>query len=288
MSDAAIPGRAPVGPMGLRQHLLELRGLLEYLCFFLVLPFFRRMYPVGEQHGILVLPGGGVGDGLTALMRWALRRQGYDARGWELGRNFGANEKRLAGMRARVDELYAAHNKKITVIGWSLGGNYARMLARDRPEKVRQVITLASPYRMVESDRFAPFPRERWDRFVRAHAAELNLLQVHEHDQPPLTVPATSIYSRTDGVAPWELSIDETGPNAGNPRAENVRVRGTHSGIGVNPAALAVILDRLAQPEDQWRPFTPIRSLRFFYPQPVSWTLRAKATNSEAAASALR
>jgi pimeloyl-ACP methyl ester carboxylesterase len=252
---------------------MELRCPAEYTSYFAVAPLLRKVYPVGPAHAVLCLPGGLVGDGLTAILRRGLNRHGYDARGWGLGRNLGATEEKLAGMRARVDELYAVYDAKITVIGWSLGGIYGRMLARDRPEKVRQVISLGSPYRMVESDRFAPFRRARWDRFVQEHARELDLMWVHEHHRPPLTVPATSIYSPTDGVAPWQLSIDETGPGAPNPRAENVAVWGTHSGIGANPAAFAAILDRLAQPEDTWRPFVPIPMLRRWYLPTASWSL---------------
>jgi len=266
-----IPEREPVGPRSKWQRLLELRAPIEYSSYFALVPLLRLVYPCGEQHSIMCLPGGLAGDGLTAILRWGLRGHGYDAHGWGLGRNLGATEEKLAGMRTRVDELYGLHDRKITIIGWSLGGIYGRMLARDRPEKVRQVITLGSPFRMVESDRFAPFSRDRWERFVGDHAEELDLLWVHEHHRPPLEVPATSIYSPDDGLAPWELSIDETGPNAGNPRAENVAVWGTHVGIGANPASLAVILDRLAQPEDHWRPFKPIPLLAPWYRSAVSW-----------------
>jgi pimeloyl-ACP methyl ester carboxylesterase len=281
MSQPIVPGRPPVGPFTLRQRLMELRFPAEYASFFALAPVLRRTYPLGEPHAILCLPGGLVGDGLTAILRWGLRRHGYDARGWGLGRNLGANEETLAGMRARVDELYAAYDAKITIIGWSLGGIYGRMLARDRPEKIRQVISMGSPFRMVESDRFAPFGRARWDQFVKDHAPEVDLLWVHEHDRSPLTVPATSIYSPNDGVAPWQLSIDETGPDAANPRAENVAVWGTHSGIGANPAAFAVVLDRLAQPEGAWKPFEPTRWLRHWYAPAVSWSLPADDRGGE-------
>jgi hypothetical protein len=94
-------------------------------------------------------------------------------------------------------------------------------------------------------------------------------------------VPATSIYSPTDGVAPWQLSIDQTGNGAANTRAENVAVRGTHSGIGANPAAFAVVLDRLAQPEGVWKPFKPIWWLRPWYAPAVSWSLPAHDRGGE-------
>ena len=200
------------------------------------------------------------------------------------------NEKMLAGLRARVDELYDLFESRVSVVGWSLGGLYARMLARDKPDKVRQVITLGSPFRMVETDQFAHsmIGRARWEKMVKAHAAELDLLRVHEHERPPITVPTTAVYSRRDGFAPWQLSIDETGPNAPNPRAQNVEICGTHTGLSTNVIALAVILDRLAQRDDDWKPFRPLPILRGFYPPPATWTHPAASQPSSPRASPSR
>jgi pimeloyl-ACP methyl ester carboxylesterase len=260
--------------MSRRLHLMELRFLFEGAAYVLLGPLLRTLHIAGDRHAVLVLPGGMGGDGSTFFLRWGIRNLGYSVHGWGQGRNMGLNAKMLAGLRARVEELYALHDAKISVIGWSLGGIYARMLARDFPEKVRQVITLGSPFRMVETDRFAHnmIGRARWERMVAENAAELDLLQVHEHDRPAITVPTTAVYSRRDGFAPWQLCIDEVGPNAPNPRAENVEICGTHTGLSSNAVALAVVLDRLAQPEGQWRPFKPMAALRGFYPPPTTWT----------------
>jgi pimeloyl-ACP methyl ester carboxylesterase len=266
--------RDPVGPMSRRMHLLELRFPLEVAIYIVMQPLLRMLHIKGHRHAVLVLPGGMGGDGSTCFLRWGIRNLGYSVHGWGQGRNLGLNEKMLAGLRERVDELYALFDSKISVIGWSLGGLYARMLARDKPDKVRQVITLGSPFRMVETDQFAHnmIGRARWEKFVRAHAAELDLLRVHEHDRPPITVPTTAVYSRRDGFAPWQLSIDETGPNAPNPRAQNVEICGTHTGLSTNVVALAVILDRLARSDAPWKPFKPLPILRGLYPPPATWT----------------
>lgn len=270
--------REPVGPMSRRLHLLELRFPLEGALYIVTQPLLRILHIKGHRHAVLVLPGGMGGDGSTFFLRWGIRNLGYSVHGWGQGRNLGLNEKMLAGLRARVDELYGLFDAPISVIGWSLGGLYARMLARDKPDRVRQVITLGSPFRMVETDQFAHnmIGRARWERFVKAHAAELDLLRVHEHDRPPITVPTTAIYSRRDGFAPWQLSIDETGPHAPNPRAQNVEICGTHTGLSTNVVALAVVLDRLAQPAGEWKPFKPLPLLRGFYPPPATWTHPAK------------
>jgi hypothetical protein len=265
--------RRPVGEMSRRLHLMELRFPLEGAAYVLARPLLRSLHIAGDRHSVMVLPGGMGGDGSTFFLRWGIRNLGYSVHGWGIGSNLGLDEQKLAELRARVDELYDLHDAKISLVGWSLGGIYARMLARDMPEKIRQVITLGSPFRMVEEDQFAHnmIGRARWEKFVHNHADELDLLKVHEHHRPPISVPTTAIYSRTDGFAPWQLSIDEVGPNGPNPRAENVEVRGSHTGLSSNIFALAVILDRLALPEGKWRPFKPMPMFRKHFPSPTTW-----------------
>jgi len=78
----------------------------------------------------------------------------------------------------------------------------------------------------------------------------------------PLSVPATSIYTKLDGIVSWRSCLDDEGP-----RSENVAVIGSHVGLGHNPAALWVIADRLSQPEGSWRPFVPPRAARRLFPR---------------------
>lgn len=267
------PDRPPVKPMRRRLQLLELRAPLEAIAYLALRPVLRALHVPGDKHAVMFLPGGLGDDGSTAALRWGIKNLGYSVHGWGVGRNMGLNDQMLADLRARVTELYELHNAKISLVGWSLGGVYARMLARDFPDKIRQVITLGSPFRMVETDQFAVnmVGQARWNKFIQNHTKEIDLLRVHEHHRPPITVPTTSIYSRTDGFAPWHLSIDEVGPDAPNPQAENVEVRGSHTGLSTNPVAFAVVLDRLSQPEGSWQPFKSTSVLRRFYPKPASW-----------------
>lgn len=224
----------------------------------------------GDGHPVLVLPGFTANDASTVPLRWVLRSNAYDAHGWRLGRNIGPTSKTVTGMRARLEELSLAAGRRVSLVGWSLGGVYARLLARERPDLVRQVITLASPYRMAAGDRSAATPL--WREVEHLHDGDLPLRGIAEHARPPLTVPATSIYTRGDRVVRWQMCVDETGPAAPNRRAENIEVHGTHVGLGLNPAVIAAILDRLAQPEVHWRPFRPPFALRPWYPRPVSWS----------------
>jgi hypothetical protein len=242
-------------------QLLESRAMFEMGAFLAASPLLR-IIGRGDRHPVLVLPGFTADDRSTAPLRWFLRSQGYWTHGWHLGSNYGPTQRIIQGLDERILEIYDRHERKVTVIGWSLGGLYARMLARRQPDSVRQVITLASPFRMVEGDHSNAdrvwrslqyrFPREILEDLYR-----------DEDSKPPLVVPSTAIYSRTDGVVQWYTCIERAGD-----QRENIEVRGSHSGLGWNPAVLMAIADRLAQPEGTWRPFrAPIGSWHLF-PRP--------------------
>jgi esterase/lipase len=230
----------------------------------------------GDQHPVLMLPGFGATDQSTAPLRWALRGQGYWTHAWQLGRNIGPTARAVTGMRRRIEELHDQHGRTVTLIGQSLGGIYARLLARERPDLVRHVLTLGSPYRMVEGDRSAA--QGLWQQVEHLHDGDLSLRELREQDRPPLLVPATSIYSRSDGVAPWQTCIDEV-----RERAENIEVYGSHVGMAVNPAVVLAVLDRLSQPEGDWRPFAPPPGLRGWYPRPANWHERRTMSVTAAA-----
>ena len=257
MSDHVRPPRRTLQAMEAAWLPLEAAG------FCLLRPMLRAV-GAGDQHPVLLLPGFGADDQSTLPLRSVLRAQGYWAHSWHLGRNIGPTASIVGGMRQRLEELHDRHGRTVTLIGQSLGGIYARALARQDPDPVRQVITLGSPYRMVDGDRSAA--QRMWERLKHLHDGDLGLAAEREQDRPPLRVPATSIYSRTDGVASWQTCIDEVRASC-----ENIEVRGSHIGMGVNPAVIVAILDRLAQPEGDWRPFAPPPSLRSWYPRAASW-----------------
>jgi pimeloyl-ACP methyl ester carboxylesterase len=257
-------------PPPLRQA-MESSWPLEAVAAMMPLPC--GLVPAGDGHPVFVLPGFMGSDSSTFVLREALRTHGYGAEGWRLGRNLGPSSTVLDGMLAGLEELHRTDARRVSIIGWSLGGLYARWLARARPDLVRQVVTLASAFRMEEGDRSTV--QVVWEEIENLHDSDV--ITVPESLQPPLRVPATSIYTRTDGVVRWQLCLDDTGPTAANPRAENIEVYGTHIGLGFNPAALFAVLDRLAQPEDDWRPFVPPAVLRLLYPTPPSWRRRTEA-----------
>ena len=226
------------------------------------LPLLER----GDGHPVLVLPGFTATDRSTELLRSVLRAQGYHAHRWGLGRNIGPSARIVTGMRERLDDLHRRSGRPVSIVGQSLGGIYARALAREHPEQVRQVISLGSPYRMVAGDHSNA--ERKWEQVRHLHDGEIAFGACPEHERPPLGVPATSVYSRTDGVAPWHTCIDADGE-----RCENIEVRGSHIGMAVNPAVIVAVLDRLAQPEGDWQPFVAPPLMRAWYPRATRWHL---------------
>jgi pimeloyl-ACP methyl ester carboxylesterase len=217
----------------------------------------------GDGHPVLVIPGFTADDNATAPLRKALALRGHNTHGWGLGRNVGSQGRLYDGAARLAGRLADEHGVKVSVVGWSLGGLYARELAREYPDVVRSVITMASPFRMRSGDvaratglyhRLAPYD----PRFV-GHLDP-------EHERPPIEPPTTSLYVRTDGITRWHTCIDVAGPTT-----ENIEVIGTHSGLMFNLAAIFAIADRLAQPEGDWKPFKPPPLVRAWYPRPASW-----------------
>lgn len=251
-----------------RRLLLEQRLPFEIGALAAAAPWLRRMGR-GDGHPVLVLPGFTASDAATTMLRLQLRSWGYWTHGWRLGFNVGPTPTVIDGVRRRLDAVHRRHGRRVTLIGWSLGGIYARQLAREYPEHVRSVVTLASPYRMTVEDRSAL--SGLFDRLATTFDPEvLERSLVPEEARPPLTVPSTSIYSRTDGIVRWQTCIDSARPDGG-PGRENIEVTGSHTGMVVHPAVLYALADRLRQPENSWKPFRSPRLLNRWYPPPAEW-----------------
>ena len=164
----------------------------------------------------------------------------------------------VSGLPERLHERRARHDGPVSVIGWSLGGIFARPLGRRHPDAVRQVITLASPIRL--RDHAHSNARRAYELVEKRHTETIQLPL--EAGLGPLPVPATSVYTRLDGIVAWRACLDQP-----SRLAENVEVYASHFGIGHHPAALWVIADRLSQAPGQWAPFRPPARWRFAYPK---------------------
>lgn len=224
------------------------RALAELGSLPLAAPLLARA-PRGDGHPVLVIPGFTASDRSTGVLRRFLTKLGYDAHTWDLGRNLGPRSIGADGrhLAARLDEIHDRSGRTISLVGWSLGGVMARQLSRAAPQAVRQVITLGSPFtgNPLASPVAKIYERVTGNR-IAARRVQLGLAE--SHLPPP--VPSTAIFTRGDGVVPWENCIEPESPTT-----DNIEVRGSHCGLGVNPAVLYAIADRLAQPEGAWKPF---------------------------------
>ncbi len=200
----------------------------------------------GDGQPVLVLPGWLASDRSTRTLRWFLRNRGYGAHGWHLGVNWGPTPDIRTGLATRLAELRQRHGRTVSIVGWSLGGIYARDLALQVPEMVRSVITLGSPF---TNDTRATNATRLYEALSGEGADDFP--EIRQAIAGDLPVPATSIFSRTDGIVNWKTT--QLRPS---PTAENIEVHlASHIGLGVNPAALWAVADRLAQAEGEFRHF---------------------------------
>jgi dienelactone hydrolase len=264
-------GRAP----GFLLQLLEMRAVWEHCASLALRPFWSAA-PLGDGHPILVLPGLAAGDASTVILRGFLRSRGFSPRGWGQGVNLGLRDGVLEKAHSTLRELWAERGRSVSVVGWSLGGLYARELAKQSPDMVRLVITLGSP--------FTGHPRETnaWRLYELASGHRIDSHDFHRPLRTAPPVPTTSIWSRTDGVVAWQCSVE-----ARRELAENIVVESSHIGLGAHPATLYAIADRLAQPEGDWRPFHRRGWRGLVYRDPGSLTAtraRADKRSTQAAA----
>jgi pimeloyl-ACP methyl ester carboxylesterase len=209
----------------------------------------KKCLPQGDNHPVLVFPGFLASSRSTQPLRKYLADLGYRSHRWKLGYNMGYSYKLHYGMRDRVTELFERYGEKVSLVGWSLGGVYARELAREMPDIVRQVISMGSPFRGHPSSSnvhkiFNMFTEVPYDEMPES------FLQDMAHPPP---VPTTALYTRGDGVVAWQSTVELSDRED----VENIHVGGAHLGLGFNPRTLYVLADRLAQPEGNWRPFKP-------------------------------
>lgn len=247
-----------IAPPSRLLQLLELRAAWEFAAGLAALPWLR-FAPRGDGHPVLVLPGLVASDRSTRLLRDFLARRGYEVHGWGLGRNFGPRSGVEEAMLATIDRLHAKSGRKVSIIGQSLGGAYARLLAAQRPDAVRSVITLGSPV--------AGHPRSSnaWRIYeFTSGKSSIDPRRWHQVTQTP-PVPTTAIYSRSDGVVAWQNSVEPSGPHA-----ESIEVVSSHVGMAVHPAVLYAVAERLAQPEGRWQPFERRGWRAAVFPRPCS------------------
>ncbi len=225
---------------------LEFRAFWELGALLPAWPALQRA-PTGDGQPVIIFPGLSASDSSTLPLRGYLGTLGYDVSGWNQGFNFGARAGVLDVAMRQVSDTFDVTGKKVSLIGWSLGGIYARELAKALPDKVRCVITLGTPFAGSHKSTNA------WRVYELTSGRRVEHASSHFDLPKAPPVPTTSLFSRTDGVVAWQASIQT--PCEVNPHTENVEVFASHVGIGVNPSAWWAVADRLSQREGEWKPF---------------------------------
>jgi pimeloyl-ACP methyl ester carboxylesterase len=225
----------------------------------LSLPAWFAALPRGDGHPVMVLPGFAGDDSYNLPLIRFLKALGYHAVGWKQGRNLGHSSLDPQRLGMRVAKLNEHEGRRISLVGHSLGGVFAREAARRHPERVRQVISLGSP---IGSGRRGASRLDRVYASLNRKPGQTDESQWHL--APP--VPTTAVYSRTDGIIDWRVALQQRGHG----ESENVEVCGSHNGLTLNPMVWMLLANRLAQPENDWRPFRTRGVLRMLYPR-AAW-----------------
>lgn len=170
-----------------------------------------------------MIPGFLATDRTTTALRKSLARAGWRVHGWGLGWNLGVREDTLHRLETCIDRMGA--RQPVLVVGWSLGGLYARELARHFPDKVRAVITLGSPF----SGDF--HQNNVWKLY--------ELIAGHCVDEPPIPrildkppVPSLALWSRRDGIVAPRAAY-----GLGGERDKAVELRCAHMAFGMSARA---------------------------------------------------
>jgi hypothetical protein len=228
---------ANIPPPPLFNVLLETRAVTEWTSMFWLYPFIPK-HKSEKSKPILLMPPYLGNDNSTIFVRKYLKSIGFKTYKWDLGVNM-INSKSLPKLIAKLDEIFEKHQEKVSLVGWSGGGIFAKIIANRYPEKVEQLITIGSPVWGVK-DMKTPIVRTL--EFVRgAKLRERNLKFIKELEEIP-KVPITCIYTKTDGLIPWKNCMEA---ETYRDDIKNVEVFGSHCGMGANATVLLTLANAL-------------------------------------------
>lgn len=207
-------------------------------------------YKHGDGRPVLIFPSFGSNDKTTGPLRGFLTEAGYKPYAWEGGFNIGIKDKTTQHLHDRLVKIFEENGRrKITLIGHSLGGLYARTLAQEYPDMIREVITIGTPFGigMQQQEK----RRHTITQKVNDPKYSLDKPGVGERLlTPPDGIPTTSIFSKSDGIGGWQSCL-----NPATPLSENVEISSSHLGMVWHADTLSILLDRMSQVEGQWKPY---------------------------------
>lgn len=234
---APVPALLPTAPSLALLGIEPLRAALEYAGMRLMN---RRGLPTGDGHPVVLFPGLASGKRAVAPLAAFCEELGYKAYDWGRGVNAGPKgdiDLWLDELAVDIDKLTASHDGQVSLVGWSLGGIYAREVAKRLESRVRRVITIGSPF--ADAERTNVGLLYRWVNGGRPVLAA----DLAARLRCPPVAPTTSIYSRSDGVVAWQACIQDGEAT----HCENVEVQGSHCGLVWNIEVMAIIAHRLNQ-----------------------------------------
>ncbi len=205
----------------------------------------------GDGHPVVIFPGMGTDGTAVAPLRRYCKALGYEALDWGRGFNRGPQgdiDAWLAELKAHTTQLLSGFKQSATFIGWSLGGIYARELSKTMGRRVRQVITIGTPFNAN-----ADHTNVGWIfRLLSGSAPPFDAALSARLRSAP-AVPTTSIYSRSDGVVAWQTCQH----GAESQHVQDLEVSGSHVGLGWNRSVLRIVGDRLGQAPGRWQRYEP-------------------------------
>ena len=193
---------------------------------------------IGKGRAAIVIPGLMTGDVSTTLLRRTLKARGFRAEGWRHGLNIGADAAKLRALEGRLAELHRQTDEKVVLIGWSLGGLYARVLAHRSPEHTDMVVTVASPF---SGDRHANIAWKIYEA-MNDHTVDNPPFSEQVSAKPP--VPTLAVWSPKDGIVSPGCSRGRAGE-----ADETLRIDAPHLALGTSAPAIDKILAKMAEME---------------------------------------
>lgn len=198
-----------------------------------------KSIPLPEQvkpKTVLIIPGFGGGDMSVFPLKKFLRMQDHRAYSWGLGINHSQIEKLIDPLINRLKEISDKHGEPVSIIGWSLGGIFARELARSHPDYINSILTMGSP--VIVGPRITALKKLSgifgWD------PAQIEQDMITRFDTP-IERPITAIYSKLDGIVSWQACIDQWSPDV-----QHHEVSASHMGMGFSKEVYRIISESLA------------------------------------------
>lgn len=190
----------------------------------------------GQGEPVLVIPGFLADDAATSVLRKSLKAAGYRSFGWKLGFNLGFRDDLVDRMVARLEAVHAECGQQVVLIGWSLGGLYARELARLRPELVRLVMTMGSPFSGDIHSNHA------WRIYEAINSHKVTEIPggIDFHTKPP--VRTVALWSPLDGVV-----LPSTSAGSGDDADARVEIAVTHMALAASKSAVKQVVAVLAR-----------------------------------------